>query len=162
MVKLRRKSVKRVFVFFLIYLPLQYLFIGISDVLWSEPWPSFALPGFKNIYTTEGQSRILKPFFYAEVENESREFVEISEVHLFDGIQPSQLQGFLRTHFSEPQKYSTEAKQWLQKLVKQQHPDINSTELKVVWKEIAYEPSGDSMLVNSEENIVEITISLDD
>lgn len=159
---MRCKSIKRVFVFFLIYLPVQYLFIGIAGVFWSEPWPSFALPGFKNIYTTEGQSQIQKPFFYAEVEDESKELVEMSEFHLFDGLQPSQLQGFIRTHFSKAQNYSREAKQWLQKLIKQQHPDINSTGLKVTWKQITYEPSGDSMLVRSEKNIDEITISFGD
>lgn len=164
MIQLSRKSVKSVFIFFLIYLPIQYLWIGIAGIIWSEPWPSFALPGFKNIYATEEYSRIPKPSFYAVVEGESGESLEleISEFHLFDGIQPSQLQGFFRTHFSEPKNYSSKAKQWLQHQVEQEYPDTKIGGLKVVWKQITYQHDGDSMSVHSQNEINVLTISFDD
>lgn len=166
MIQLSRKSVKRVFIFFLIYLPIQYLWIGIAGSVWSEPWPSFALPGFKNIYATEEYGRILKPFFYAEVEGkeESGENVdlEISAFHLFDEIQPSQLQGFFRTHFSEPKNYNTKTKQWLKHQVEQEYPDTEIGGLKVVWKQITYLHSGNSISVHSQKEINVVTISFDD
>lgn len=161
MLQLSRKSVKKGFVFFLIFLPVQYLWIGIAGVVWSEPWPAFALPGFKQVYMAEGQSQIRKPLFYLESENRPGEFEQISEIQLFDGIQISQLQGFLRTHFSEPREYSNEAKQWLQNRLEQEYPDKESAGLKVIWKEITYQHTGDSMFVQSEENVEEIKISFD-
>jgi hypothetical protein len=137
----------------------QYLVIGIAGVLLSEPWPTFALPGFKKVYTTEDQAQVLKPFFYAELEDQPGEYTQISEFQLFDGIQVSQLQGFLRKHFSEPQEYSKVAKLWIQQQLELGYPAINSAGLRVIWKRTIYEQSGDSMFVHSVDDVEEITIS---
>lgn len=162
MLKLSRKTVKRIFLFFIFYLPVQYLMIGIAGVLLSEPWPAFALPGFKKVYTTEDQAQVIKPFFYTELVNQPGEYMQISEFQLFNGIQTSQLQGFLRTHFSEPEEYSSKAKQWLRQQIEQEYPDMKSTELRIVWKRTIYEQTGDRMSLHSVDDVEEITISFRD
>lgn len=166
MIQLSRTTIKSVFIFFLIYLPLQYLWIGIAGVVWSEPWPSFALPGFKNVYVVDGYTQIQKPFFYVQVEETPGKSLEleVSEYKLFDGLQPSQLQGFFRTHFSEPKSLSTEAKQWLQHQIELVYgdPGTKARGLKVVWKQITYRHIGDSLLVDSQKKMNQFIISFDD
>lgn len=156
--------IRRVVIFFLIYLPLQYALIGICGYVMSEPWPTFALPGFKNVYSTEGQATVVKPFFYAEMRNSLGEYHEtkISEYELFDGLQKSQVQGFIRTHFSEPKEFSREARQWLQDQVEQINPDYEGTGLKVIWREIVYEPGKDDVQIVPGDDIKVIEISFGD
>lgn len=132
MLHLSRKTVKYVFLFFIFYLPVQYLVIGVAGVLLSESWPAFALPGFKKVYTVEDQVQIIKPFFYTELTNDPDEYNQISEFQLFNGIQASQLQGFLRTHFSEREEYSKEAKQWLKQQIEREYSGMKSTGLKII------------------------------
>lgn len=160
MLELNQKSVKRVFIFFLCYLPLQYAMIGIIGVLISEPWPAFALPGFKNVYNTENQTKIVRPYFYAKVNDKSGGYqeIEITEYQLFDGIKESQMQGFIRTHFSEPQSFSSDAREWIQKRVEQVYPEENPIELKVVWREIIHTMKGEQGMIESGDDLKEISI----
>lgn len=155
------KSIKKVFVFFLVYLPLQYAMVGVVGVLLSEPWPTFTLPGFKNVFTTERQTKVVKPHFYVKMNNRSGDYkeIQVSEHKLFDGLLESQMQGFIRTHFSEPQSFSRNAQQWLKDRVEQLYPESESTELRVVWKEVLFEQKAKEVAVKSGDNVKVITIS---
>lgn len=161
MIKLKKKTVQRVFIFFLLYLPLQYALVGVFGLLISEPWPAFALPGFKNVHTAESQTKVVRPHFYARVNNKSGYFqeVQVSEYKLFDGIKESQMQGFIRTHFSEQKLFSNDGRQWLQDRVEQIYPESESNELKVVWREITYTQKADKLTIEFGEDVKVITIS---
>ncbi len=151
-----RKIVKRVFFFFLVFLPFQYGLIGLAGLMGSEPWPAFALPGFKSVHTVQSQSEVISPLFYARSEETYR---EISASELFQGIQPSQLQGFIRKNFSQQQQYSEEVQRWLKERIHQIYPEVSVSALKIVWEKTVYERIGDQLQIDSVENEKVITIS---
>lgn len=144
----------------MIYLPLQYALIGLYGIMISEPWPAFALPGFKNVHPTENQTKVIKPYFYAKMNYKNGKYqkVEISEYELFAGIKESQMQGFVRTHFSEPQSFSSDARQWLQDRIEQIHPESKSTELNIVWRESIYTKKEDQLMIESGDEVKVINI----
>ncbi|MDZ7682589.1 MAG: hypothetical protein U5J63_12985 [Fodinibius sp.] len=93
MQNLSKYTVKRIFLFFLIYLPIQYMLIGIAGIVGSEPWPTFALPGFKKVATTGQQIQVVKPLFFVEMYSDKGTEIEVSPEELFEGLQPSQVTG---------------------------------------------------------------------
>ena len=158
---MRRERVIKVFIFFLIYLPVQYAFIGISGVIWSEPWPAFALPGFKNVPSTQIQTQVLRPYFYIQLADSAGAEIEVEPPELFDGIQPSQLQGFIRTNFSRPKEFDREVRQWFNRQITRTYPSIKAKTLKIRWKNVFYGQSEKGVVEKSRENVRVVTIPLE-
>lgn len=158
MLSLGREQVKKVFLFFIVFLPIQYIYIGVVGVLWSEPWPAFALPGFKTVYTNQEQIEVTKPLFYAQLQNGKE--IEVGSAELFSGIQQSQLQGFIRTNFSEEKSFSDGVKDWLRKELKRMHPEKIPENLSIRWTQILYEKTDASVSEISRETTRVIKISL--
>jgi len=158
MYSLRRQTVKKLFLFFLIYLPVQYIFIGISGVLWSEPWPAFALPGFKNVPNTQNQTQVLKPYFYIQLDDSTGAEIEVEPSELFNGIQPSQLQGFIRTNFSQPKEFDRDVRQWFNRQITRMYPSVKAKTLKIRWKNVFYGQSEKRVVEISRENVRVVTI----
>ncbi|WP_340104845.1 hypothetical protein [Rhodohalobacter sp. 8-1] len=88
---------KRLFIFVLIYLPLQYAVVGIVGLKSSEPWPAFVFPGFKSVYVY-GDSYQLNDFVLAVEINDNRLMREFTPRQFFYEIPNSQLAGFVRTN----------------------------------------------------------------
>lgn len=124
------ESVNRLFIAFIIYLPVQYLGVGIVGALMSEPWPAFVLPGFKNVYDTEKRVEIDEPRFYIISNGED---IRISHFELFEGLQASQMQGFIQSNFRKPVQYSKEAKEWLKNRAESVFPDVKVDGIKISW-----------------------------
>ena len=97
MSNLSSKTVKRLFIFILIYLPLQYAIVGIVGLKLSEPWPAFVFPGFKSVYVYE-DSYQLNDFVLAVENNENRLMREFTPRQFFYEIPNSQLAGFVRSN----------------------------------------------------------------
>lgn len=97
MCNLSKKTVKRLFIFILIYLPLQYAVVGIVGLKSSEPWPAFVFPGFKSVYVY-GDSYQLNDFVMAVENNENSLIREFTPRQFFYEIPNSQLAGFLRVN----------------------------------------------------------------
>lgn len=109
------KTVKRIFLFFLIYLPLQYAVIGIVGYYDTEPWPTFAFPGFKNVYVFDGLYEI--PDYQFELTDENNDRIAIlTPGQLFQEIPTSKLNGFMRANFSDEEsieEFSRKTEDWL-------------------------------------------------
>jgi|SRR6056297_97060 len=97
MCNLSNQTVKRLFIFVLIYLPLQYAIVGIVGLKSSEPWPAFVFPGFKSVYVY-GDSYQLNDFVFAVEINDNRLMREFTPRQFFYEIPNSQLAGFVRTN----------------------------------------------------------------
>lgn len=112
---MERKTVKKIFIFFLCYLPLQYAIVGIVGYYKAEPWPAFVFPGFKSVYVY-GDSYEINQFL---VEVHNREGVNIREFtpqEFFYEIPRSQVAGFLRANLDDIkdfQAFDRETRQWL-------------------------------------------------
>lgn len=135
------------------------MLVGIVGVLHSEPWPAFVLPGFKSVYEAKGQVEITSPKFFVKWQNSHVSKKEIAASTLFSGLQQSQLQGFIRSNFSQTD-YSPEARNWLKKRLLQIYPDSSIAALEVAWIPISYQPMGDSIQVSNGESTQTITIPL--
>jgi hypothetical protein len=154
---LKSNTIKWVFLFFVIYLPVQYMLIGLAGIIGSELWPSFALPGFKKVPTTEQRIQVVKPVFYI-VDAESSTETKINANELFEGLQTSQVQGFIRTNFSQPKQYPTAAKRWLQSRTELLYPNNTARALVVRWKLIVYEQADSDVVEVNRETLRVITV----
>lgn len=156
---MRRKTVKTIFLFFLIYLPVQYMLIGIAGLAGTEPWPAFALPGFKQVYSTSSETQVIDPQFYIKFEDSQTE-KKVAPAELFQGLQPSQLYGFIRTNFMQPGEYSSEVKSWLKHRTKLLYPDKPIGMLYIRWNSIIFERRGGKLQETSAETMRVITIPM--
>lgn len=108
------KAVKRIFIFFLILLPVQYGVVGVVGYYSEEPWPAFVFPGFKSVYAYEGMYEINQ--YMIEVHN--RDGVSLREFtpdQFFYEIPNSQVSGFLRVNMEnieDFQAFDSETRQW--------------------------------------------------
>jgi hypothetical protein len=92
------KYARNIFISILIFLPLQYILVGIVGYYKAEPWPAFVFPGFKNVYDTEQNYEIHQTRF--EVYNSSEEKIaSLSPNLFFSGLPRSQIDGLTRIHF---------------------------------------------------------------
>ncbi len=151
------KTVKRIFLFFIIYLPIQYVLVGVVGLTHSEPWPAFVLPGFKSVYATGDQVEIQQARFIAYAEIDSRSGTEVEASSLFDGLPQSQLQGFLNSNFRGQTGFSRDAKRWLRNRLTEINPQRSYSELQVQWEAVTYSNNR----VVSREKVETITIPLD-
>ncbi len=152
------KTIKRIFLFFIFYLPFQYMMVGIVGVLDSEPWPAFVLPGFKSVYATQEHVEITEPRFVALMPADTAEQAEVDVYHLFEGLPTSQMQGFLRSNFSNQTEFSSEARVWLEHRLKKMYPQKKFSALKVEWIQVTYDQQGDSVRIVDKMNSKTVTI----
>lgn len=117
--ELSSKTVKRIFIFFIIYLPIQYAIVGIIGLNSSEPWPAFVFPGFKNVYVYGGNYQINE--FLLEIEADSSGLSDLQELtpqEFFYEIPRSQVSGFLRATLGSEDKIeglTSESIDWFQR-----------------------------------------------
>jgi len=165
MINPSKRSVTVLFIFFVAYLPLQYGAVGVVGLMASEPWPAFVLPGFKNIYSAGDRVTVLQPRFYARWEKDSLQKRRVEEQQLFEGIQPSQLLGFIRTHFRDSVKAAAlgpEARRWLRHNLERVLPEATApAALEVEWARVSYSQTGREVRIVNETVEKAITIRLE-
>ncbi|NBC64405.1 MAG: hypothetical protein GVY07_01920 [Bacteroidetes bacterium] len=158
---MKPKTVKRIFLFFIIYLPIQYALVGVIGLNNSEPWPAFVFPGFKSVFATEGNVEIDEARLFAVKDNDPHKRTEIAPSNLFEGLPASQLQGFLRSNFNKQKEFSDEAKQWMRDQLERLYPGQSFSSLNVEWGVVTYRQEGNSVSLNNRETTETFTISLD-
>lgn len=145
---MRDRTVKRIFIFFLIFLPLQYGVVGITSMINTEPWPALVLPAFKTVFGNE--DRIIVPRLELYVENNKKESgIEIRPEALFKGIEKSQLQGFYRTHLQDSAaaaRWNGATRRWIRLKLEENSPVARAERLRVRWVQQAYALSLDDTL----------------
>jgi hypothetical protein len=112
---MKPKTIRTIFIAFLIWLPVQYGLVGVAGVIHSEPWPAFVFPGFKSVYVYESGFEIDQTFFEIYIHEQS-EPVVVLPYQLFPELPRSQISGFMRTHFKDPESIdllSSEGRSWL-------------------------------------------------
>lgn len=108
------KTIKRTFIFFLCYLPIQYGLVGIIGHFKAEPWPAFVFPGFKNVYVYDGLYAVNQ--FFIEVSHPDGD--ETSRLKLqtfFDDMPLSMIPAFMRSNLWDQeyvQTFSEETLRW--------------------------------------------------
>lgn len=107
-------TVKRIFIFFLIFLPLQYGVVGLVGYYSSEPWPAFVFPGFKSVYVY-GDTYKINQYIVEVVNADGQQLREFTPQQFFYEIPNSQVAGFLRANFDTVEDFETldsETRRW--------------------------------------------------
>lgn len=122
MSELSKKTIKRLFIFVMIFLPIQYAMVGIVGLYSSEPWPAFVFPGFKSVYVYGDSYQINQHML--EVERKEGQIVrEFTPRQFFYEIPNSQVAGFLRSNLDSAEDYeafNSETRQWLRERAREQ------------------------------------------
>lgn len=129
-------------IFFILFLPLQYALVGLSDSLKSEPWPALVLPAFKNAFGPQKQISIHQVELFVK-DNKTGKQKEIDPAELFPDVPKSQLSGFLQLHFSDSSKiaaFNRQTKEWLKDKLDQLKPAAHYQSLIVREVEKNYQP----------------------
>lgn len=147
---MRKNYVKKLFIFFLTFLFIQYGLVGVIGYYQSEPWPAFVFPGFKSVYVYEDGYEFSNVIF--ELYHEGRsEALSIKPQVFFPEIPTSQLSGFLRAHFSSEDRsltFSDETRDWvMEKAAK--FADGPVTDVQIVWQHNFYSSSASETSVDS-------------
>lgn len=142
---MKRSKVKKIFWFFILFLPLQYAAVGVIGLLQSEPWPALVLPAFKSVYEQEDNILLKNAQFYL-IDEETGNRFQVATTVLFRNIQQSQRLGFLKTNFgvSKKDNFGKKTKRWLRFKINSLFPYRNPDALRVVWvgKRYVYSKSG--------------------
>lgn len=143
------KNVRNIFILILIFLPLQYVLVGIVGYYKAEPWPAFVFPGFKNVYETEQNYQIYQTRF--EVYNSSLEKISSLFPNLFfAGIPRSQIDGLTRTLVQKIriESLSPEARSFLLEKSRQlTNQDIQR--LEIIYRKDVLKPGADGNEIDS-------------
>lgn len=118
---MQRKQVRTLFIAIFIFLPIQYVFVGIVGYYYSEPWPAFVFPGFKNAFIDQDDYEIDRTLFLISSEDTSIS-VTLTPHEFFPEIPNSQIAGFMRQHFRDGSfdvNFSDSEITWLEKQARQ-------------------------------------------
>lgn len=111
-----KKRVKKLFIVVMIFLPVQYVVVGIVGFTDAEPWPAFVFPGFKSVPVFEGAFETEQKVFKLVPVSNQEGAISQTPAEIFPEIPVSQLSGFIRQNFSEGRDFisiSDEGKKWL-------------------------------------------------
>lgn len=111
-------KIRTLFIVLLLFLPLQYGYVGVIGEIHSEPWPAFVFPGFKNVYSTDNHFEINQQLFRLHFDNQETT-KEVLPQDLFPELPLSQIPGFMRTHFQDSvsvENLSDDASNWLYRI----------------------------------------------
>ncbi len=110
----KKKTVKRIFIFFLCYLPIQYGLVGVVGYYQSEPWPAFVFPGFKSVHVYDGHYAVNQFFIEVSHPNEI-EPTRLTLQTFFDDMPLSMIPAFMRSNLSDQEyvnSFSDETLRW--------------------------------------------------
>jgi hypothetical protein len=92
-----RRTVRYIFIATMVFLPLQYVLVGIIGSIRSEPWPAFVFPGFKNVYHAADIITLRNPIFHGK--NPDGSYTPLSTSAILKGIPRSHHRQLLRFQF---------------------------------------------------------------
>lgn len=142
-----RHTVRYIFIFALIVLPVQYGLVGIIGHSHSEPWPTLVLPAFQSVGDQDGPISVNQITLEATFNDGERTSIPV-EAFLSD-LPPSQHLGFFRSQCQPASLSGTtrtkrcldaDAATWARNRVASLHPDRSPRRLDVVWNRLTYTP----------------------
>lgn len=95
-----KKSIRITFIILIIYLPVQYILVAVSGLLYeAEPWPALVFPGFKNVFVFNDHFVLNQAYF--EIQGDEGETVQLKPMYLFPDMPLSKINGFMRSVFPD-------------------------------------------------------------
>lgn len=157
------KAVRNLFIFFLIWLPVQYALVGILGVIHREPWPAFTFPGFKSVYVYSDLYEIPQKYFEVYNSHDEKKGT-FKPYQFFSGLPRSQISGFMRTRFHDKhsiESLSDEARNWLNKN-SMLLTDGDAEYIKVISTVEYYRRTDNGLEIDSTDHQFTAVIQLDD
>lgn len=146
----KKNQIRTLFIVLLLFLPLQYGYVGILGEIYSEPWPAFVFPGFKNVYSTDNTFEIDQHLFRFHLKDPAT-IQEVQPQELFPDLPQSQTAGFMRAHFLDPasvSNFSEEAAAWLYNLT-EEYSGESIVRLEIVIRKNRYLKRDDGITFDS-------------
>lgn len=147
----RKRKIRAGFLVFFVYLIFQYGMVGIIGVIYSEPWPAFTLPGFKNVFDTGEFIEHKVPVFV--VTGGAGEELILRPAQIFRDIPVSHHNGIMRHQFNPSRKsvkdgvkvMTPEGFDWLRARIEEETGFSGSDRIMVVWSDHFYRIRGEEM-----------------
>lgn len=151
MASANRDRIRTGFLIFFVYLLIQYGLVGILGAVYSEPWPAFTLPGFKNVFDRGEFIEQRVPEFVAESGNAT--MYHLKPAQIFHDIPVSHHNGIMRNQFNPERRPSRESIRqlnpegyaWLQDRIRKETNETEIRRIMVVWSWHRYQIRGEDM-----------------
>ena len=151
------RTVRHLFVFTLILLPIQYALVGVvGHTYGAEPWPALVLPAFQSVWDREGPVSVDRVALEVTFSEGERTAVPI-EAFLAD-LPRSQHLGFFRSQCAPASISGTTdterclhpaAVRWVAARLDTLFPDRSPRGLDVIWNRLTYLPSREAAATQS-------------
>lgn len=113
----KKNSSAHLIILLALFLIIQYAIVGVVGLNNREPWPAFVFPGFKSVYQFEDGYEIQQYWFQVNGLRGDSSFTDrLSPMQLFTALPPSQLSGFMDSHFGSEahiSSFTDETRTWL-------------------------------------------------
>ena len=137
---MRKATVRTLFLFVLVLLPLQYAAVGIVGALYREPWPVLVLPGFKQVHDTGAGIQV--PYSHLEVLFADGSRAAVAGTDFFDMLPDSHWPALLRLHFRPGRAaHPPETIAWLSGRLAALYPTRDARRMEVIWGEARFDPA---------------------
>lgn len=148
------QTVRRLFIFVLILLPVQYGLIGVIGHYYdAEPWPAIVLPGFKHVYSTDDAFEV--DHTAVEVQFADGEQASVSSSAFLAPFPRSHHSAFLQvqckpTALSEradtERCLEPEGQRWFTSRAADLFPERDVRQVDVVWSRLRFEPPTSTLI----------------
>jgi hypothetical protein len=147
----RKRKIRMGFYGFFAYLVFQYVMVGVIGVIYSEPWPAFTLPGFKNVFDKGEFIAHRVPVFI--VTGEAGAEHTLRPAQIFRDIPVSHHNGIMRYQFNPARRTRTdrykvmspEGYDWLSARIEEETGFTGYDHITVVWSDHFYRIRGEEM-----------------
>lgn len=135
-------GVRKIFIFFIIFLPVQYGLVGIMGYYhMDEHWPAFVFPGFKNVYDGEEGISLAAPRLSVLFADSPPQEISVSELLL--DVPFSHHRAVMTRRFSTEsiKNMDVDTINWLSGQLSSIYEDSEITGLEVIWTNDLYKRS---------------------
>ncbi|MEX0771567.1 MAG: hypothetical protein WD038_00265 [Balneolales bacterium] len=142
--------IRNIFIFFLIYLPVQYGVVGILGYYHTEPWPAFVFPGFKSIYDGEQGITVSSPQLTVTFADSSNKTVRVQD--LLADAPFSHHRAIMSAQFSPQaiEDIDSGTKAWIYARLTSIAEKSNVLHFAVEWKETSYHLVNEELVTDSQ------------
>lgn len=140
--------IRNIFIFFIVFLPLQYAMVGILGHFHSEPWPAFVFPGFKNVYDGERGITVNVPELSVTFADSTKVPVPVHE--LLADAPVSHHKAIMSSRFNSDaiNEIDSEIKSWIHARLSAFTGSSDIVLFSVVWEEVSYQIIEDDIITD--------------
>ncbi|MEX0685561.1 MAG: hypothetical protein WD267_01250 [Balneolales bacterium] len=132
--------IRRLFIFFLIFLPAQYALVGVMGYFQiNEHWPGFVFPGFKNVFDGADGISLEEPYLMVTLSDGSKKQINVPDLLSEMPYSHHKTVMARRFHPEAIEILEEETKVWLYQKLSGIVNDREVINLEIEWRLITYQ-----------------------